>query len=111
MVVTFKSINTGTITNSSYAEVTWTPDTDIIIRKILLNERSDISLSGTQVYIAIADVPYTKDYVPGSMIGQDLEYCWSPDLAVNKGAKIYIKITNNTGSSIDVDMTFLYEKR
>ena len=76
---------------------------------MLLIERSDISLSGAQVYISIADVPYTKDYVPGSVIGQDPEYCWKPNLKVSKGSKIYVKITNNTGSSINVDIVFEYE--
>jgi len=78
---------------------------------MLLVERSDQSLSGAQVYITIADVPYTKDFVPGSVIGQDLEYCWKPDLEVKKGAKIYVKIENNTGSTINVDIVFEYETR
>jgi len=109
MVTYFKTLNTGSISDGSYAEKEWTPDRDITIKKMLLIERSDISLSGAQVYISIADVPYTRDYVPGSVIGQDPEYCWKPDLKVSKGAKIYVKITNNTGSSINVDIIFEYE--
>lgn len=109
MVSTFKTINTGSIANGNYSEQTWTPSKDITIKKMLLNERSDISLSGAQAFISIADVPYTKDFVPASMIGQDLEYCWRPDLKVSKGARIYVKVTNNTGSSINVDIVFEYE--
>jgi len=105
----FKSINTGSIADGSYAEKEWTPDRDIKILKMLLIERSDISLSGAQIYISIADVPYTKDFVPGSVIGQDTEYCWKPNLSVPKGAMIYIKITNNTGKPINVDIVFEYE--
>ena len=78
---------------------------------MLLIERSDISLSGAQVYISIADVPYTRDFVPGSVIGSDPEYCWKPELYVSKGARIYVKVTNNTGSSINVDIVFEYEER
>ncbi len=109
MVSTFKSINTGSISNGSYDEEEWTPDRDIVIKKMLLIERSDQSLSGAQVYISIADVPYTKDFVPGSVIGQDTEYCWKPDLPVKKGAKIYVKVTNNTGAAINCDIVFEYE--
>jgi len=109
VVTYFKTLNTGSISDGSYAEKEWTPDRDIVIKKMMLVERSDISLSNTQVYISIADVPYTKDYVPGSAIGQDLEYCWKPDLKVSKGARIYVKVTNNTGSSINVDIVFEYE--
>jgi len=109
MTTVFKSLNTGSISDGSYAEVEWTPDKDITIKKMMLIERSDISLSNAQVYISIADVPYTKDFVPGSVIGQDTEYCWKPELKVSKGAKIYVKVTNNTGSSINVDVVFEYE--
>jgi len=109
VVTYFKTLNTGSIANGDYAEKTWTPDRDITIKKMVLVERSDISLSGAQVYISIADVPYTKDFVPGSVIGQDLEYCWKPDLRVSKGSEIYVKITNNTGSTINVDIVFEYE--
>lgn len=109
MVTSFKSMNTGDIANGDYGEVSWTPDKDITITKMMLVERSDISLSAAQVYISIADVPYTKDYVPGSAVGSDPEYCWKPNLQVPKGAKIYVKVTNNTGNTINVDVVFEYQ--
>jgi len=109
MATIFKTLNTGNISDGSYAEKDWTPDTNIVIKKMLLIERSDYSLSGAQVYITIADVPYTKDFVPGSVIGQDTEYCWKPNLAVSKGSKIYVKVQNNTGTTINVDIVFEYE--
>jgi len=109
MVTVWKSINTGSISDGSSTEKEWTPDTDIVIKKMLLIERSDYSLSNAQVYISIADVPYTKDFVPASVIGQDPEYCWKPNLRVPKGAKIYVKITNHVGVAINVDIVFEYE--
>lgn len=108
MVSTFKTLNTGSIASGSYKELEWTPDRDITISKVLIVERSDVSLSNAQVFISIADVPYTRDFVPGSAIGQDLEYCWKPNLAVPKGAKIYLKVTNNTGVTINCDVVFEY---
>ena len=109
MPTTFKSLNTGSISAGSYAEKEWTPDRDIVIRKVMLNERGGASLNNVQVFIQIADVPYTKDYVPATAIGTNLEYCWKPNLPVAKGAKIYIKITNSTSSAINVDIVFEYE--
>ena len=109
MVSYFKTLNTGSISNGGYKEKKWTPDRDIIIKKVMLIERSDYSLSNAQVYISIAGRPYTKDYVPGSAIGQDPEYCWKPNLTVTKGSEIYFKITNNVGSTINVDIVFEYE--
>jgi len=109
MVSYFKTLNTGSISTGSYAEKEWTPDRDIIIKKVMLIERSDKSLSNAQVYISIAGRPYTLDYVPGSAIGKDPEYCWKPNLTVTKGSKIYVKITNNVGSDINVDIVFEFE--
>lgn len=109
MATVFKSLNTGSIADGSYAEVEWTPDTNITIRKMLLVERGGASLENVQVYISIADVPYTKDFVPGSVIGSNVEYCWKPDLAVPKGAKIYVKVSNNSGAAINCDVVFEYE--
>jgi len=109
MVEEFKTLNTGDIDAGSYAEVEWTPDRDITIRKMLLIERSDASLSNVQVFISIADVPYTKDFVPGKAIGTNLEYCWKPNLPVPKGAKIYVKVTNSTSAAKNVDVVFVYE--
>lgn len=102
----FKSLNTGSIANGSYGEVVWTPDRDVVIKKMMISDRSDLSIAGAQVFISIADVPYTKDYVPASVIGSDPEYCYKPDIPVPKGAQIYVKITNNAGYSINCDVVF-----
>lgn len=109
MATTFKSLNTGSISAGSYAEVEWTPDRDITIKKMILNERSGADLNNVQLYISIADVPYTKDYVPATAIGTDLRRCWTPELKVSKGSQIYVKVTNSTTSAINVDVVFEYE--
>ena len=110
MATTWKTLNTGDIAASNYAEKEWTPDTNITIKKMLVIEHSDYSLSNVQAYITISDVPYTKDYVPAAVIGQDPEYCWKPNLSVPKGAKIYVKIQNSTSNTINCDIVFEYEK-
>ncbi|WP_448578894.1 hypothetical protein [Thermosphaera sp.] len=109
MTITFKTLNTGSISPGGFQEVDWTPDKDVVIRAMLLNERSDKSLSNVQVFISIADVPYTKDFVPARIIGTDLEYCWKPDLRVTKGTRIYVKLENSRADAINVDVVFLYE--
>ena len=109
MTTTWKAINTGSIAAGSYAEKAWTPDRDIVIKKILITERSDQSLSNVQAYISIATEPLTKDFVPASVIGQDPEYCYKPNLKVSQGAKIYVKITNSSSAAINCDIAFEYE--
>ena len=107
----FKTLNTGSISAGSTVNKDWTPDTDIVIKKVMLIEKNDQSLSNVDVTITIADVPYTRDYVPGSAIGTDPEYCWKPDLEVSKGSKILFSVKNNTSSSVNIDIVIEYEKR
>ena len=109
MVVVFKTLNTGPIAAGGFAEVSWTPDRDVTIKALVFNERDGKSLSNVQAYVSIADVPYTKDYVPARVVGTDLEYCWKPNLHVPKGARIYVKLVNSSASSVNVDVVFLYE--
>jgi hypothetical protein len=109
MVIYFKTINTGDIPAGSYKEDSWTPDRDITLRKLVLVERSDKSLSNVQFYLTIADEHYTKEYAPAAVIGQNLQYCWAPDLLVKQGSKIYFKIVNSRADTVNVDVVFLYE--
>jgi len=105
----FKCLNTGDIAAGGSKEVKWTPDRDIIIHKLLLVERSDQSLSNVQLYIMIARVVYTIDYMPAAAIGTSLEYCWKPMLPVSKGAEIYLKFTNSTAATVNIDVVFEFE--
>jgi len=106
---TFKSVDFGTISSGGSKTESWTPDKDITIHKIMLIERDDKSLSNVDVYISIADVPLTKDFVPGSAIGSDPEYCYQPNMAVSKGSKISITVTNKRADDINLVAVFLYE--
>jgi len=109
MVTYFKTLNTGDLATNKAEELEWTPDRDIIIKKVVLTERNDYSLSPVHCFIKIADVPYTFEYVPGSVVGQDLEYCWKPNLKVPKGALIYCKILNKGTPTVNIDLTYEFE--
>jgi len=103
MPTIFKTISFGDIPAGGFQEKSWTPDTDITINKFLLIERSDKSLSNTKLYIKIADESYTLEWVPGSVIGTNTEYCWKPNLKVSKGATVYFKLENARSDTITVD--------
>lgn len=103
-------MNTGTIPSKSYDIETWTPDADIIVKKVLVVERSDKSLSNVQAYIKLAGDPCTHDYIPASVLGSDTEYCWKPDERVSKGSEIYIKLLNSSSDDIECDIVIEYER-
>lgn len=105
----FKTLELGTIAAGGSAEETWTPERDIIIRKVIVNERTGASVNAVKIYIEIAGQTYTKQFVPASVIGTNVEYCWKPDLKIPKGAEIYIKAENAGSSSVTLDVVFEYE--
>jgi len=105
-----KALNTGSISTGSYSELRWTPDRDITLTKIIVSERADSpgNLNNVQVYIAVAGVPYTRDFVPANVIGATPEYCYKPNLAIAKGSEVYIKIVNSRATTADIDLVMEY---
>ena len=109
MASIFKTLNTGDIASGNYAEKPWVAPRDLTIKKMLIVERNGYSLDNVQVFISIDDVPYTKDFVPASVIGSDTEYCWKPNLPIKQGTRIYVKVQNSSGNTINCDIVFEYE--
>ena len=109
MVSTFKTIALGSIAAGSSAEDTWTPEKDVTIKKVLINERSGNAVNAVKVYISFAGQTYTKPFVPASAIGTNLEYCWKPNQPIAKGTEIYVKAENAGSSAVNLDIVFEYE--
>jgi len=103
----FKSFNTGSIADGAYKEVTWTPETDVHIKYLLVSEQGGAALRKATMYMTIAGEVITKDFVTLHTLGDQRNVALDLDIDVAKGAKIYIKITNNTGSAINCDLTFV----
>jgi len=110
MATKFKVLIFGSIGAGNYGEDDWTPERDIIIKKVMANERTGAALNAAQLFLSIADVPYTKTYVPMSVIGNNPEYCWKPELKVPKGARIYAKVFNAGSSDVVPELILEYEE-
>jgi len=110
MAIVFKTINTGDIAAGGSIEKEWTTDTDVVIRKMLLIERGEKALDNVQAYFKIGELVVSRDYVPASAIGVDLEYCYKPNLGVSKGTRIYLKLVNSRADSINVDWVTEFEE-
>ncbi|RLF79220.1 hypothetical protein DRN44_09255 [Thermococci archaeon] len=109
MVSTFKTIELGAIAAGADNEDTWTPERDITIKKIMINERSGAAVNAVKIYLSLAGQTYTKPFVPASAIGSNLEYCWKPNQPVAKGTEIYVKAENAGASEVNIDIVFEYE--
>ena len=109
MPTTFKTIELGSIAAGADKEDTWTPERDIMIKKVIINERGGGAVNAVKIYLSFAGQTYTKPFVPASAIGASIEYCWKPNLAVAKGTEIYVKAENAGSSAVNIDIVFEYE--
>ena len=94
------------VADGGYAEIDWTPDEAVKIRRILINERSGADLYNVQVYLSTPSMTITRDFAPATYFTADFQKNNVLDLDVPAGAKIYMKITNNSGGAINVDVIF-----
>jgi len=111
MAIKFKTLNTGDIAAGASWESEWIPDRDCTIKAVLMVERSEKDLSAVQAYLDFGKEIMTLDYVPASVIGQDLEYCYKPNFFAPKGMRIYTKLTNGRKDTINVDVVYYFEER
>lgn len=102
-----KSINTGSISSGSSVTKTWTLDEDIHLHRIYLSDRLYHSLANTQVWIELgAGNIVTKDYAPASIFGNSPLNALLIDKDFSKGSVFTVKVTNNEGEAINVDIVF-----
>ena len=109
MVTYFKTLNLGTIAANGNAKDSWTPERDIVIRKVMVNEKNGGQLNAVRITITIAGQTLTKPYVPASVVGNNPEYCWKPNMNVSKGSEIEVAAENTGSASVDLEVVFEYE--
>jgi hypothetical protein len=102
----FKTFNTGPISGGNYVEIRWVPDEDIQIDSILLTDRSGGSLNAVTAYIAVDSDVWTRDYVNAVVFTHDYQTIFPVNRSVRKGQTIYIKLTNNGTTTVNVDVIF-----
>ena len=95
----WKVLDLGTISAGGSGSASWTADNDYIVNKMWAVEVNDESLSNVTATIKIAEEYETKDAIPLSSLGQDLETSWKPKTEISKGQKISITAANNYSTS------------
>jgi len=91
------------------AEQTWAPETDVRIRRIYMTERGNGELRNVHAYITVADNPITKPTVPCRVFGENKEQGLEVNIDLVKGTKFYVKLTNSTSGTVNVDVVLEIE--
>ena len=104
MVKYYETI-TLTVGAGATAETTWAPETDVVLHSITATERGGASLDNVHLQLLIANTPIMRPSIPMSKLGDYSNRALPININVAKGETITFKVTNNTGSSVTVDIT------
>jgi len=99
-----RSENLGTIAAGASKDTSITFSEDVVIHKIMLNERTGTGLEAAQVYIEIAGNAITRDFAPAYLFDVDGRNVPVMDMPLGRGGKIYVKVANSGSSDINVDV-------
>jgi hypothetical protein len=102
-----KSYNTGSISSGSSYTLQFTADEDYHVKHLFFSDRNKTSLSATQVWVefGVGNV-ITKDFASASVFGNSPLNALDVDVTIPKGSVITVKVTNNEGTAINVDIMF-----
>ena len=109
MAIYFKSFNKS-ISAGSSSTLEWTTTEPITLKRIHVHERTGSSINNVQIYLTIDNEPRTLDYVPAALFTQKSQLQIPFDESLDAKTYIYMKITNNESSSVNLDITFEYSK-
>jgi hypothetical protein len=102
-----KCFNTGTINAGSSYTLQFGADEDYHIKHIFFSDRNKTSLSATQVWVELGTGNLiTKDFAPASVFGNSPLNALDVDVTIPVKSVVTVKITNNEGTAINVDIVF-----
>jgi len=93
--VAFRNLGWKTITAGQTQSWDYEADNDYIIKFIMIVDRDDLSLSKLDVTARIEQNIFTKDTVPGTILGRNIRDAFELNLAIAKGQHFEATIKNN----------------
>lgn len=102
----FKTIEKDSLTTGSSWTDDWTPDEDLVIKRIYLINKAGKAFTTSTFYLKIDEDVYTRSVVPAYVLGPDKLI--SPDLDINVSAhqKISWTFKNNEGETVSLFLVF-----
>jgi len=105
----FKTVSMGTIGAGNIARETYTFEEAGTLRFIMVNERSGALLNKILVTLTLGADTFTREYVPASVLGTNVQNAYPIDRSVNKGDKLDITILNASTGDVNVDLVLAIE--
>lgn len=107
----FKTIEENSLADGGSWSDDWTPDEDLLIKRIYLKNKDGSAFTDSTFYFEISGVPYTHSIVPAAVLGPDREVTPEIDVPVNAHQKIAWTFKNNEGKTVSLFLVFECFKR
>jgi len=107
----YKTIEKDSLSAAATWSDDWTPDTDLVIKRIHLINKDGSAFTDSTFYLKIAEDVYTHSIVPAICLGPDKSV--SPELNISVGAheKISWTFKNNESDTVSLFLVFECESK
>lgn len=102
----FKTIEKDSLADGSTWSDSWTPDEDLILKRIHLKNKDGSAFTDSTFYLKIVESVYTHSIVPAAILGPDREITPELNLPVKAHEKISWDFKNQEGSAVSVFLVF-----
>jgi len=101
----FKYFEKDDIADNGLHEDEWTPDEDLVIKRIYLARKDGSSYTKSTFYLKIAGDVYTEPVIPAVVLGPDKLTSPELDIPIAKGNKLNFTLKNLEGAAISSMVT------
>lgn len=102
----FKTIQKDDLADAGSWTDDWTPDEDIVLKRIYLKNKDGSAFTDSTFYLEIAGVPYTHALVPAAILGPDREISPEIAIAIKAHQKIAWTLKNQEGATVSLFLVF-----
>ena len=102
----FKTIEKDSLADGGTWSDDWTPDEDVVIKRIYLKKKDGSAFTDSTFYMKISEDVYTRSVVPAAILGPDKEVSPEINVPVKAHQKIDWTFKNNEGSAVDLFLVF-----
>jgi len=102
----YKTFEKDNLADGAVFEETWTPDRDLVLKRIHTKRKDGVALTESTFYFKVAETVYTHALVPAAILGPDILVSPVLDIPIIKGQPFSFTFKNQEGATISIFISF-----
>jgi len=98
----FKTFEHDSITAGATVSGTFTAEEDVVLKRIYIARKDGIALTASTFYLIIGKMVYTREVVPASVLGPDIELTPELSIPISTPQKLDYTLKNLEGATISI---------